>query len=255
MTQKKGFDLLKEKVPEFRSPLKMGGIVTGGLLIFLGIMVFFWWVDRSVQYGVLVSQLTVALICSAFSYAYTKKAAAYRQEYGTLAYRHFFFHFVLLLLITGNACLFHPLIVGGNPLLPFWLAIIIGIFFILMRFLFEWHIRKSGFDEIGHGLGVYMVFPEEGRRISSGIYSHVRHPMHAGDFCLALGVAVVRNNAFALLAALIAFIPFVVETRLEDKELTKRFGEEHREYVKNTGAFFPRKNIGAFLKLFFIERE
>ena len=254
MTQKSGFDLLKEKVPEFRSPLKAGGIIVMGFLIFLGIMLFFWWVDNLVWYGVLISQSIVALVCSVFSYSFARSVEKYRNKYGERAYRYYFFHFVILLLVTGNACLFHPIMVKGPALLPCTLAVGIGIFFIFVRFLFEWHIRRSGFDEIGHGLGIYMVFPEEGRRINTGIYTYIRHPMHAGDFCLALGLALLRNNVLAILAALISFIPFIVETRLEDTELVKRFGEEHKEYIESTGAFFPH-NIGKFLRfLFFVDR-
>jgi len=255
MTQKSGLDLLKEKVPEFRSSSKMGGIIIIGFLIFLGIMTFFWWFDDIVWYGFLVSQLIVALISSAFSYGYIKNAEKYRKKYGNLAYRYLFFRYIILLLVTGNACIFHPLIVEGPTLLPFWLAIVSGVFFICMRFLLEWHIHRSGFDDVGHGLGIYMIFPEEGRRINSDIYSYIRHPMYAGDLCLALGFALLRNNLFAIFAALIAFIPFIVEARLEDEELVRRFGEEHKEYIRNIGALFPHKNIKKFLKfLFFIDR-
>lgn len=254
MTQKKGFALLKEKVPEFRSPLKAGGIIIVGFLIFLGIMLFFWWIDNLVWYGVLVSQFIIALLCSAFSYSYIRNVEKYRNKYGEQAYRYYFFHFVILLLVTGNACLFHPLVVKGPALLPFTFAVGVGMFFIVMRFLLEWHIRISGFDEIGHGLGIYMIFPEEGRRINSGVYTYIRHPMHAGDFCLALGFALLRNNLLAIFAALISFIPFIVEMRLEDTELVKRFGKEHKEYIENTGALFPH-SIGKFLKLlFFVDR-
>lgn len=252
MTQKKGFDLLKEKVPEFRSPLKMTGIIAAGLLIFLGIMTFFWWIDGLKWYGALISQLIIALACSAFSCGYVKNAEKYRKKYEKRAYRYFFFHFVILLLVTGNACIFHPLLVEGPTFLPVCLAIVFGTFLIFMRFLFEWHIHKSGFDEIGHGLGIYMVFPEEARRVNSDIYSYIRHPMFAGDLCLALGFALLKNNLLAVFAALICFIPFLFEARLEDEELVKRFGEEHRSYIRKTPAIFPRvRDVGKFLRFLF----
>ena len=160
------------------------------------------------------------------------------------------------MLITGNACIFHVLIAEGPALLPLWLTIVFGIFFIFMRFLFEWHLRNSGFNEIGHGLGIYMLFPEEGERIKSDIYSFIRYPMYAGDFCLALGFAFLKNNLFAFIIALIAFIPFVVAIRCEDKELIKRFGEKHKRYIKETGAIIPHlKNIGKFLKFLFSKEK
>jgi len=113
------------------------------------------------------------------------------------------------------------------------------------------HILKAGFDNIGHGLGVYTIFPEEGTRVFSEIYSYIRHPMYLGYFCAALAPAFFRNNILSLLTALIFLIPVLVAVRLEDREMIEKFGEKHREYINNTGALFPRKNIGKFLKLLF----
>jgi len=254
--QKKGFSLLKEKVPEFRSRSKTMIIIIIGLLIFLGIIIFFWWFDRLLWYGIFISQSTFSLITSVFIYCFTTKADKYKKKYGELAYRYFFFHIVILMLITGNAGIFHVLIVEGSALLYLWLAIVFGVFFIFMRFLFEWHLHNSGFSEIGHGLGIYMLFPEEGNQINSDIYSFIRHPMYAGDLCLALGFAFLRNNLLAFLIAFIAFIPFIIAMKCEDKELIKRFGEKHKHYIKETGAIIPKfKKSGKFLKFLFSKKR
>ncbi|MFX1411529.1 MAG: methyltransferase family protein [Promethearchaeota archaeon] len=254
--QKKGFNLLKEKVPEFRSKLKTVIIIIIGLFLFLAIMIFFWWFDRLVWYGFFISQSINALIASVFIYCFTTMADKYKKKYGELAYRYFFFHIVILMLITGNAGIFHVLIIEGPALLPLWLTIVFGVFFIFMRFLFEWHLRNSGFNEVGHGLGIYMLFPEEGTQIKSDIYSFIRHPMYAGDLCLALGFAFLKNNLFAFLIAFIAFIPFLVAMKCEEKELIKRFGEKHKQYIKETGAIIPPlKNIGKFLKFLFSKKK
>ncbi|MFW9951216.1 MAG: methyltransferase family protein, partial [Candidatus Thorarchaeota archaeon] len=117
-------------------------------------------------------------------------------------------------------------------------------------------LRNSGFNEIGHGLGIYMLFPEEGTQVKSDIYSLIRHPMYAGDFCLAIGLAFVRNNLFAFLIALMAFIPFLIAMKCEDKELVKRFGNKHKSYIKETGAIIPKfKKIGKFLKFLFSKEK
>ncbi|MFW9827729.1 MAG: methyltransferase family protein [Candidatus Thorarchaeota archaeon] len=247
---------MKEKIPEFRSPLKTAIIITFGLLIFIGIMLFFWWFDGLLWYGSFISQSINAFIASLFIYRFTTMADKYKKKYGELAYRYFFFHIVLLMLIIGNAGIFHVLIVSGPALLPLWLAIVLGIFFIFLRFLYEWHLRNSGFNEVGHGLGIYMLFPEEGTQIKSDIYSFIRHPMYAGDLCLALGFAFLRNNLFAFPIALIAFIPFIIAIKYEDKELIKRFGEKQIQYIKETGAIFPHlKNLGRYLKFLFSKQK
>ncbi|MDI6889136.1 MAG: methyltransferase [Methanocellales archaeon] len=251
MTQKKGYELLKEKVPEFRIPWKSAAIFIIWFLLFMLCMVFFWWFDSLVWYGALISQLVVALVCCVFAYGHMKNAKKYREKYGELAYRYFFFHFIMPIFATWFACIFHPLLVGGEALLPFWLAIVIGVFLIIFRPLTTLHIRKSGFDTVGHGLGIYTVYPEEGTGVSSEIYSYIRHPMYLGSFCATLAFAFFKNNILSLLTALIFLIPVLVAGWLEDKELTKRFGDEHKKYIKNTGALFPCKNIWKFLKLLF----
>ncbi|NHJ01853.1 MAG: isoprenylcysteine carboxylmethyltransferase family protein [Candidatus Heimdallarchaeota archaeon] len=239
MSQITGFNLLKEKVPEFRNPLKMGFIITLSILVFCSILILFWLFDSLGWYGTIISQLILVIITIIFFYGFAVKAKTYREKYEVLAYRYFFFHYVIPVLITGNACIFHTLLIEGPFLLHSWIALIAGIFFILMRFLIEWHLRKAGFDEIGHGLGIYMIFPEEGSSVTSDIYSYIRHPMYTGDMCLAIGLALLKNNLLAIIIALMSFIPFIVGAMMEDRELIRRLGELHRQYINETPSFFP----------------
>ncbi|MFX1249648.1 MAG: methyltransferase family protein [Promethearchaeota archaeon] len=257
MSSVKGFKLLKEKVPEFRNPLIGGVIVIISIAVFLMIMGIFWWFDNLAWYGAIISQLIFVIITSFFFYGFTTKGNAYRQKHGELAYRHFFFHYVIPVLVTGNACIFHTLLINGPLLLHFWFAFIPAIFFISMRFLLEWHLRKAGFDEIAHGLGIYIVFPEEGNTVTSEIYSYIRHPMYTGDLFLAIGLALLKNNLLAIIIAFISFIPFSIGAKMEDRELIKRIGEVHQQYVNKTPAFLPyRRNIGNFLRfLFSLEKK
>ncbi|MFW9992935.1 MAG: methyltransferase family protein [Candidatus Odinarchaeota archaeon] len=252
MSQIKSFSLMREKVPEFRNPLTMGVTITLSILGFTVIMLFFWWFDGLVWYGAMISQLIFVIIATIFFYGFATQAGAYREKYGDQAYRYFFFYLVIPVLITGNACIFHVLLIEGPALLSLWIALAAGAFFILMRFLLEWHLRKAGFDEVAHGLGIYMVFPEEGVSVTSDIYSYIRHPMYTGDFFLALGLALLKNNLLAIIIALMSFIPFVIGAKMEDRELVKRFGQVHLQYIDRTPSFFPYlRNAGKFLRFLF----
>ncbi len=250
-----GYELLKEKVPEFRTPWKALSIITGWVLLSAVWLVFFWWFDSIAWYNPLVSQSIVAVICTGFACTHMKNAGRYREKYKEKAYRNFFFHFIVPIFATWYALMFHPLLVSGEPLLPFWAAAAIGVFFFSFRPLTSIHISKAGFDNIGHGFGIYTVYPEEGPTVSSEIYSYIRHPMYLGSFCAALGFAFLRNNVIALLTAIIFLIPAMVEIRLEDNEMIRRAGEEHETYIKNTGALFPHKNVVQFFKLLFLGRS
>ena len=245
-----GYNLLKEKAPVFQTPWKAAVIIVGWILLFFVCLAFFWWFDSFTWYAPLVSQAIAAGICIVLAYAHIKNAQPYREKYKE-PYQHFFFHYIVPIFALWFAMTFHPLLVSGEPILPLWVAVVIGVFLWLFRPLTSFHITKAGFDMIGHGFGIYTVYPEEGPRVSSEIYSYVRHPMYLGSFCAALGFGFLRNNILALAVAVIFLIPTYLETKFEDNELIQRYGEEHREHIKNTAALFPRKNVIQFLKLLF----
>jgi protein-S-isoprenylcysteine O-methyltransferase Ste14 len=143
----------------------------------------------------------------------------------------------------------HPLMVGGNALLPLWVAIPLGLLIIIFALLVYWSTMRSGFS-LAHGLNIYLLFPEKGIRVSKGIYSYLRHPGYATLIYTALGFALLRNNLLAILTSLIYIIPNLLEINLEDEELIEQFGEEHRRYVKETLAIFPRlRNLGRVVRL------
>ena len=250
----RGYELLKEKVPDFQTPWKGAVILTGWVLLFLVCLLFLWWVDSVAWYGPLAGQLCVAAVCTGLAYAHMNYARLYREKYGERAYRNFFFHFIVPIFATWYALQVHPLLVGGQPVLPWWAAVVTGVFFLSFRYVTMIHISRAGFDTIGHGFGIYTVYPEEGPLVYGEIYSYVRHPMYLGSICAALGFAFLRNNVIALLTALIFVVPAVVEIHLEDNELLERYGDNRRKYIKNTGALIPRNVIG-FFRLLFLGRS
>jgi protein-S-isoprenylcysteine O-methyltransferase Ste14 len=50
-------------------------------------------------------------------------------------------------------------------------------------------------------------------------------------------------------------IPVLVEVHFEDSELVRRSGDEHRHYIKNTGALFPHRDVAGFFKLLFLGKD
>ncbi|MBM3301554.1 MAG: isoprenylcysteine carboxylmethyltransferase family protein, partial [Deltaproteobacteria bacterium] len=143
----------------------------------------------------------------------------------------------------------------GPALLPTWLAVIVGLLLLSVRPLTTLHIIRSGFDSVGHGLGIYTVYPDEGTAVSAEIYSYIRHPMYLGSLCAAVAFASFRNNAEAVLVASLLSVPIVIEIGLEDREMMERCGEERREYIQRTGALFPKpgKAWGFVRLLLFLE--
>ncbi|TFF87661.1 MAG: isoprenylcysteine carboxylmethyltransferase family protein [Promethearchaeota archaeon] len=83
--------------------------------------------------------------------------------------------------------------------------------------------------------------PSKDTEMYSGIYGYIRHPQSLGEFPLFIIIAVGINSWFLLFSMtlfIVIYIPIMIH--YEEQDLIKRFGDEYREYQKNTGAIFPK---------------
>ena len=75
----------------------------------------------------------------------------------------------------------------------------------------------------------------------TGIYSTVRHPLYLGNFFMWLGVAMLTENLWFIVAFL--FIYWVYYERImyaEEQYLRKKFGLTYTNWASGTPAFLPR---------------
>lgn len=238
-----------DKVPDLRTPWRALLTVAYGLLLALACALFFYFIDPLGRFAPLVSQLIMALVVVALSYAHFRQAVAYRLKYGALAYRYFFYHLMLPYLVTWYACFFHPLFVSGPPLLPLPLALGLAVLFLALMVLATVHIERAGFHSITHGMDIYTIFPEEAAVVHGEIYAYIRHPLYFSLLCGGIGLALLRNNAVALGVALLQLLPTLAVGAMEDRELLQREGEKHRQYIQRTSALLPLKRLPGFLKM------
>ena len=78
-----------------------------------------------------------------------------------------------------------------------------------------------------------------GELFSGGLYARVRHPRYAGMFCAVLGAALIAGSRL-LWVILTIWLPFaLLVIRLEERELTARFGPAYESYRKRVPAFLP----------------
>lgn len=240
-----------EKVPDLKSPWRV--LLTVGYVVIQSVLcvAFFFYLDRLSWYAPIISQLVMAIIVTVISYLHFKKVGRYRERYGPLAYRYYFYHLMVPYLVTWYACFFHPLFVSGPALLPRWIAIGLGIVFLLLCFVTSIHVERAGFHMVTHGMDVYTVFPDEATVVYGKIYGYVRHPLYLSLTCGCIGLALLRNNTTALLVSLLQLIPALAAGYMEDQELIERVGEEHKAYIEQTAALVPVMRLGGFLKLLF----
>ena len=249
MFDREAIEAFLTKVPDLRIPWRVGLTLLYVAVWALVCGAFFYFVDGMGPYGPLISQAIMCVVVTAISAIHLALANAYRERYGALAYRYFFYHWMIPYLVTWYAGFFHPLFVGGPRLLPPWLAISLGVLFLILFLLTSLQIERTGFHTVTHGMDVYTIFPEEATVVRGEIYGYIRHPLYLSLMCGTIALAFLRNTGTALLVSILLLIPSLVAGYLEDRELIERSGEEHSEYVKRTPALVPIRRLGGFLKL------
>ena len=83
--------------------------------------------------------------------------------------------------------------------------------------------------------------PSQSTKMYGGIYNYIRHPQALGEMPWFVIIPLFLNSLFLVIWAIVMIIvvgPIIIY--YEEKDLIKRFGDDYREYIKRTGAFFPR---------------
>jgi protein-S-isoprenylcysteine O-methyltransferase Ste14 len=119
---------------------------------------------------------------------------------------------------------------------PSWFAIAAGFGLIAIEgYLFMRVERELGSRRlVGH-----TELTGTGELFSGGLYARVRHPRYSGMFSAVLGAALLAGTPL-LWVVLVIWCPFALMViRLEEKELTARFGPAYEAYRKRVPAFLP----------------
>jgi protein-S-isoprenylcysteine O-methyltransferase Ste14 len=74
--------------------------------------------------------------------------------------------------------------------------------------------------------------------VQSGIYAHVRHPIHTGAFLEFMGLFLIAPTLTVALACALGVIWVLVQTRLEEIDLLRRL-PNYRDYMNAVPRFLP----------------
>ena len=96
------------------------------------------------------------------------------------------------------------------------------------------------FRTLGKNLTDTVVTRAEHTLVTRGPYRWVRHPFYLATALAVVANSLVTANWFLALTGGISFGLLVLRTRIEEKKLIERFGEDYNEYMKRTGRFLPR---------------
>lgn len=78
-----------------------------------------------------------------------------------------------------------------------------------------------------------------GEMFTGGLYRYVRHPRYTGMFCAVLGAALIEGTGLLWIVLALWMVLALTAIRLEERELTARFGGPYIAYRQNVPAFLP----------------
>jgi protein-S-isoprenylcysteine O-methyltransferase Ste14 len=101
--------------------------------------------------------------------------------------------------------------------------------------------RMVAIRTLGRFWSLHIEMRTEHEFVQTGIYSHVRHPAYLSFVLEHIAVPLVGNAWWALLAALMIYLPLLLwRIRREDAALVEKFGEPYRVYQQEISALIPR---------------
>lgn len=95
------------------------------------------------------------------------------------------------------------------------------------------------FRNLGPNLTDTVVTRRHHTLVTTGPYQFVRHPFYLGFGLGLIGVCLAMSNWIALVAAPVPMAFLVARTRIEERKLVERFGQEYLEYMGRVGRFVP----------------
>ncbi len=149
--------------------------------------------------------------------------------------------------------------------LPSILNIATGVGVVIISFVVEFRFPMS--KEIAKSLGMFLVIsgislvvwaathikvaflgevePRLNVLVQEGPYRAVRHPVYLGMTIALIGVTVALRSWLGLAGVFFLFLPSeIYRARLEEKALSRKFGDEWENYVAQTGFILPRIRKG-----------
>jgi len=114
-------------------------------------------------------------------------------------------------------------------------ATITGIFLIGIGVI----VMFMGFRGLGKSLTANPVPNQDGKLVTTGIYSRVRHPIYAGLLAITLGLVVSSGVWGQILLWLALAMLLTYKLRWEEVMLTAKY-KDYAEYKARVPAMFPR---------------
>jgi protein-S-isoprenylcysteine O-methyltransferase Ste14 len=148
----------------------------------------------------------------------------YKRYHGIA--RFFAFESVFILLLLNYRSWF------TNPFSPFqvasWSLLILSVYVVITGYLL---LKRKGKPDSN--------FENTSLLVKSGIYAYIRHPLYLSIFLLGTGIMLKNPEPVQLVLGAINLIAVYITARIEENEMAVKFGDDYRNYMRETKMFIP----------------
>jgi protein-S-isoprenylcysteine O-methyltransferase Ste14 len=92
---------------------------------------------------------------------------------------------------------------------------------------------------LGRFWSPYLQLRPGHRLMTEGPYARIRHPMYSAIVGWLISLGLVAASWVPLILAALGVLNFLLRIRGEEKMMLEQFGDEYREYMKQTGRLLP----------------
>lgn len=96
------------------------------------------------------------------------------------------------------------------------------------------------FMSLGANLTDTVVTRRAAYFVDHGPYRYVRNPMYVGILAVGATLGLALGTWLVPAASVAMFLILARRTRIEERYLIERFGDQYRNYMSRVGRFFPR---------------
>lgn len=124
----------------------------------------------------------------------------------------------------------------------------LGFLVILAYLFFIWLFIKA-LTDLGKWWTPGQELKDDLELVKSGSYFYIRHPMYASLLGIAICQIFMIQNWIAGPASLFLVTPFCFyQIRREESLLVKFFGDDYRDYIRQTGMLWPKEDKMPFIR-------
>lgn len=96
------------------------------------------------------------------------------------------------------------------------------------------------FRSIDTNISATSMTRQEHALITYGPYRWVRHPLYSIGLSVFVSIGMIADSWLIMALAILAFSLMAIRTPQEEANLIEKFGDSYKQYMKQTGRFFPK---------------